>query len=186
MKFTETDVPDVLVVSLERRHDERGFFARAFCVDEFAEAGVPMTIVQSNVSSTRRCGTVRGMHLQVAPALEAKLVRCTRGAIFDVAADLRPESPTYGRWIGVELTEDNGDALYVPEGCAHGFQTLTDDAAIRYDASAAYMPEAVRGARHDDPLLDVRWPLPISVISTQDRTWPPLGGPGTTPEPHPG
>lgn len=177
MKFTETDVPGAFLVHLEQRRDDRGFFARAFCSEEFAANGTPMTIVQSNVSLTHQRGTVRGMHLQVAPGLEAKLVRCTRGAIYDVAADVRPGSPTYGRWVGFELTADNGDALYVPEGCAHGFQALTDDAAIRYDASAAYTPEAVRGARHDDPLLEVGWPLPVSVISDQDANWPLLGGP---------
>jgi dTDP-4-dehydrorhamnose 3,5-epimerase len=112
------------------------------------------------------------MHLQVHPAPEAKLVRCMRGAILDVAADLRPGSATFGHWVGVTLTEENGDALYVPEGFAHGFQALSDGAAILYDTTAPYTPEAVRGARHDDPVLDIRWPLPISVISQQDREWP--------------
>jgi dTDP-4-dehydrorhamnose 3,5-epimerase len=172
MQFTETAVPGAFVVDLEPRADERGFFARAFCTTEFAEHGIPMTVVQSNVSVTRQSGTVRGLHLQTAPALEAKLVRCTRGAIFDVAADVRPDSPTYGTWVGVELTEDNGTSLYVPEGCAHGFQTLTDNAAILYDASAPYTPGATAGIRYDDPVLNVNWPLPVTVISDQDRGWP--------------
>lgn len=172
MRFRETALAGVYVVSLEHRGDERGSFARAFCLEEFGKQGIPMAIVQTNVSVSRRRGTVRGMHLQVHPAAEAKLVRCTRGAVLDVAADLRPGSATYGQWIGVELTEDNGDALYLPESCAHGFQTLTDDAAILYDTSAPYTPEAVRGVRYDDPVLDIRWPLPVSVISQQDREWP--------------
>jgi dTDP-4-dehydrorhamnose 3,5-epimerase len=176
MKFRETALGGVYIVSLEPRRDERGSFARIFCVDEFAAHGIPMTIVQSNGSASHHRGTVRGMHLQVDPAPEAKLVRCTRGAILDVAADLRPGSPTYGQWIGVELTEDNGDALYLPEGFAHGFQTLTDGATMLYHTSAPYTPEAVRGARYDDPVLDIRWPLPISVISQQDREWPLLDG----------
>jgi dTDP-4-dehydrorhamnose 3,5-epimerase len=172
MKFRETTLGGVYVVSLEPRRDDRGSFARAFCIEEFAAHGIPMTIVQSNGSVSRRRGTVRGMHLQVDPAPEAKLVRCTRGAVLDVAADLRPGSQTYGRWIGVELTEENGDALYIPEGFAHGFQTLSDDAAILYHTSAPYTPAAVRGARYDDPVLDIRWPLPVAVISQQDREWP--------------
>jgi dTDP-4-dehydrorhamnose 3,5-epimerase len=172
MRFKETALAGVYVVSPEPRRDERGAFARAFCIEEFAARGIPMTIAQSNMSVSRRRGTVRGMHLQVHPAAEAKLVRCTRGAVLDVAADLRPGSATYGQWVGVRLTEDDGDALYVPEGFAHGFQALSDDAAILYDTSAPYTPAAVRGARYDDPVLDIRWPLPVSVISQQDREWP--------------
>jgi dTDP-4-dehydrorhamnose 3,5-epimerase len=178
MKFSETALAGVYVVSPEHRRDERGSFARAFCIEEFTSHDIPMTIVQSNMSVSRWRGTVRGMHLQVHPAPEAKLVRCTRGAVLDVAADLRPGSATFGQWVGVNLTEDNGDALYVPEGFAHGFQTLSDDAAILYDTSAPYTPEAVRGARYDDPILDIRWPLPISVISRQDREWPLLDAQG--------
>lgn len=181
MKFVETTVPDAFVLHLERREDDRGYFARAFCTREMADNGIPMAIAQTNVSVTHQRGTVRGMHFQVDPAPEAKLVRCTRGAIFDVVADLRDGSDTYGHWVGVELTEDNGDALYVPEGCAHGFQTLTDGAAISYDTTAHYTPEAVRGARHDDPVLQIRWPLQISVISAQDRSWPLLDTDATQP-----
>lgn len=172
MQFTPTAVAGAFVVDLEPRRDDRGYFARAFCTDEFADHGIPMTVVQTNVSVTTRAGTVRGLHLQVAPALEAKLVRCTRGAIYDVAADVRPGSPTHGAWVGVELTEDNGTALYVPQGCAHGFQALTDGATMLYDASAPFTPSAATGVRHDDPAVGVRWPLPVTVISEQDRTWP--------------
>jgi dTDP-4-dehydrorhamnose 3,5-epimerase len=137
-----------------------------------------MAISQSNLSVTTRRGTVRGMHFQVEPAPEAKLVRCPRGAMYDVVADVRPDSPTYGTWFGVELTQDNHDALYLPPGCAHGFQTLVDDTVMCYDASAPHTPHAVRGARYDDPVLDVRWPLEVTVISDQDRSWPPLPAPG--------
>jgi dTDP-4-dehydrorhamnose 3,5-epimerase len=172
MQFNETAVSGAFVVSLEPRHDERGFFARAFCTTEFAEHRIPMAVAQSNVSVTEKRGTVRGLHLQTDPAPEAKLVRCTRGAIFDVVADVRPCSATYGTWEGVELTEDNGNALYVPEGCAHGFQTLTDNAAILYDTSAPYTPGATGGVRYDDPTLNVDWPIRVTVMSQQDRQWP--------------
>lgn len=177
MRFTETAVNGAFIVSLEPRRDERGFFARAFCTTEFAEHGIPMTVAQTNVSVTRQRGTVRGLHLQSEPAPEAKFVRCTRGAIFDVAADVRPGSATYGKWVGVELTEDNDNALYVPEGCAHGFQTLTDDAAILYDTSAPYTPDAAGGVRYDDPVLNVEWPIRVTVMSQQDRQWPLLEPP---------
>lgn len=172
MRFTPTAVDGAVVVDLERRTDERGFFARAFCSREFAEQGIRMTVAQTNVSATARAGTVRGLHLQTAPAPEAKLVRCTRGAVFDVVADVRPGSPTYGTWVGVDLTEDNGTALYVPEGCAHGFQALADGAAILYDATVPYHPDAATGVRYDDPVLEVAWPLDVTVVSDQDRTWP--------------
>lgn len=177
MKFTETTIAGAFVLSIEPRADERGFFARAFAAEEMAAAGIPMTIVHANLSVTRRRGTVRGMHYQAEPAPEAKLVRCPRGALYDVVADVRTDSPTYGAWYGVELTEYNHDALYVPPGCAHGFQTLVDDTVMYYDASAAYSPEAVRGARYDDPALDVRWPLEVSAISDQDRSWEALPSP---------
>ena len=172
MIFTETDIEGAFIVDIEPRHDDRGFFARRFDKEEFAARGITMVIMQSNVSVTRRRGTVRGLHYQVAPALESKLVRCTRGSVFDVAVDLRPASPTHMRWFGVEMTDHSGRALYVPEGCAHGFQTLTDDAAILYDASAAYAPNAVRGVRYDDPLLRIAWPIDVTVVSGQDTAWP--------------
>jgi len=172
MKFTETPINGAFVVGIEPRTDERGFFARAYAAEEMAAVGIPMTISQSNISVTRIRGTVRGMHFQVEPAPEAKLVRCPRGAMYDVVADVRPDSPTYGSWFGVELTQYNNDALYLPLGCAHGFQTLVDDTVMYYDASAPYTPDAVRGARYDDPILEVIWPLPVAMISEQDRSWP--------------
>jgi dTDP-4-dehydrorhamnose 3,5-epimerase len=177
MQFTETPIAGAYIVSLEPRRDDRGFFARAYAADEMAAAGIPMTISQSNLSVTHRRGTVRGMHFQVDPSPEAKLVRCPRGAMYDVVADVREDSPTYGSWFGVELTEDNHEALYLPRGCAHGFQTLVDETVMYYDASAPYTPEAVRGARYDDPVLDIRWPLPVAVISEQDTSWPSLPDP---------
>lgn len=172
MRFTETTLIGAFVVSLERREDDRGYFARAYCANEFADHGIALPIIQSNISRTTQRGTIRGLHLQMAPALEAKLVRCIRGAIFDVAADVRPDSPTFGQWVGVELTEDSGDALYVPEGCAHGFQTLTPDAAILYDASAPYDGAAATGVRYDDPVLGITWPLEATAVSAKDRAWP--------------
>lgn len=174
MQFHRTDIDGAYVVDLEPRHDDRGFFARAFSVDEFAAHGLTTVIAQSNVSVTRQRGTVRGMHYQVAPTLESKFVRCTRGVMFDVAVDVRDGSPTYGRWVGVELSDENWRALYVPEGCAHGFQTLVDDVAILYDASAPYRPGEVRGLRHDDPTVGIAWPLDVTVISDQDLAWPGL------------
>ncbi|CAN5829391.1 dTDP-4-dehydrorhamnose 3,5-epimerase [soil metagenome] len=172
MLFTETPVAGAYVVSLEPRRDDRGFFARAYAADEMEAAGIPMSVAQSNLSVTHQRGTVRGMHFQVDPAPEAKLVRCPRGAMYDVVADVRPDSPTYGTWFGTELTQDNNDALYLPPGCAHGFQTLVDETVMYYDASAPYTPDAVGGARYDDPVLAVRWPLEVMVISDQDRSWP--------------
>lgn len=172
MQFEPTHVDGAYVIELERREDDRGFFARRFDVDAFAAHGLTTRIVQSNVSVTRRRGTVRGLHLQLAPALESKLVRCTRGAIFDVVVDLRPGSSTFGRWTGVELSEENERSLYVPPGCAHGFQALSDNVAILYDASAAYAPDAATGVRYDDPAFDIEWPLDVTVVSEQDRRWP--------------
>lgn len=172
MLFTPTAVDGAVVVDLEPRRDDRGFFARRFDVEEFRAHGMTTVIAQSNVSTTKQRGTVRGMHYQTHPALESKLVRCTRGAIFDVAVDVRPGSPTYGQWVGVELTEGNGRALYVPEGCAHGFQTLVDGSAILYDASAPYTSQAVRGVRYDDPVIAVQWPIEVTVVSEQDTSWP--------------
>ena len=172
MRFTETDIAGAWIIDAEMRHDDRGRFMRAWCQKEFAEHGINFLPVQSNMGFSIRKGTVRGMHFQVAPALEAKLVRCTRGSIFDVVLDLRQGSPTYGKWRGVELSAENGRMLYVPEQCGHGFQTLEDGSEIYYMASAFYTPDAVRGARFDDPAFDVRWPLAVSVISEQDRNWP--------------
>lgn len=145
---------------------------RAWCQREFSDQGIQFTPVQANMSLSTHSGTIRGLHYQVAPALEAKLVRCTRGAIFDVVVDLRPKSPTYRSWHGVSLTAENAQMLYVPEGCAHGCQTTQDMSELLYLTSAFYSPDAVRGLRYDDPAIGIRWPVEVSDISDQDRGWP--------------
>jgi dTDP-4-dehydrorhamnose 3,5-epimerase len=172
MRFTETHISGAWVIDPSPHADERGRFMRAWCAREFAERGLDFLPVQANMGFSVREGTVRGMHFQVAPALEAKLVRCTRGAIFDVVLDLRPESPSYGEWRGVELSAENGRMLYVPEHCAHGYQTLEECTEIYYMASAFYTPSAVRGVRFDDPAFGIQWPFGATVVSEQDRTWP--------------
>ena len=145
---------------------------RVWCGREFAEHGLHFVPLQANMGRSTRKGTVRGMHFQVAPALEAKLVRCTKGAIFDVVLDLRTESPSRGKWYGVELSAADGRMLYVPEGCAHGYQTLEDGTEMHYMTSAVYEPTAVRGVRFDDPAFAIRWPLSVTDVSAQDLSWP--------------
>ena len=172
MIFEETRLPGAHVIRLERKTDERGFFARAWCQREFEARGLVTELVQANISASRRKGMLRGMHYQVPPAAEVKLVRFTRGAIYDVILDLRPRSPTCGQWIGVELTADNYTMLYVPRGFAHGFQALTDGAEVFYQVSAFYSPEHERGIRYDDRAFGIRWPEPMTVISEKDREWP--------------
>lgn len=152
--------------------DSRGRFMRAWCSREFPEQGIDFAPVQANMGFSAQKGTIRGMHFQTAPALEAKLVRCTRGAMFDVALDLRPDSPTYRKWFGIELTAENGEMLYVPESCAHGYQTLEDRTEMFYMTSAFYTPGAAQGVRFDDAAFNIQWPLPASVVSEQDRNWP--------------
>jgi dTDP-4-dehydrorhamnose 3,5-epimerase len=176
MRVTPTALDGVLVVDPDRVEDERGFFARTYCSDELATYGIAFAIAQSSVSFNHRRGTLRGLHWQTDPAPEAKLVRCTRGAVFDVAVDLRPDSPSYRSWVGVELTADNGRQLYIPAHCAHGFQTLVDGAEVSYQISTAYRPELARGARWDDPAFGIQWPLPPSVMSDRDRTHAPFTG----------
>jgi dTDP-4-dehydrorhamnose 3,5-epimerase len=170
--FRETALPGVFVLEPELREDQRGFFARTWCQREFEEHGLDPRLVQVSVSFNRRRGTLRGMHYQAPPHAEAKLIRCTRGAIWDVALDLRPASPTFRRHIGVELTADNRAALYIPEGLAHGFQTLEDDTEVLYQMSEFYAPEVARGIRFDDPAFGIRWPLPEPIMLTRDRTYP--------------
>lgn len=159
----------VYVVEAERHLDERGSFARMYCRRDYAEHGIDFAPVQVSVSSNTRSGTLRGLHFQAAPSPEAKIVACTRGSVFDVAVDLRTDSPTYGRWAGVELTSENGHAVYVPPGCAHGFQTLEDDTELLYLISEPYDPSLQRGVRWDDPALEIDWPLEPTVISERDR-----------------
>jgi dTDP-4-dehydrorhamnose 3,5-epimerase len=172
MRFSETTIRGVWVIDPELHKDDRGRFFRAWCLREFAEHDIRFIPVQANMGFSRLRGTVRGMHFQTEPAVEAKLVRCTRGAIFDVALDLRADSPTRGKWFGTELTAENGRMLFIPELCAHGYQTLEDHAEMHYMASQFYAPDACRGARFDDPAFEIQWPLPPSEISLQDRRWP--------------
>ncbi len=177
MKFEETRLKGAYLVSLEERSDDRGFFARAFCRDEFEALGLNQTIAQSNLAYTKRRGTLRGMHYQVPPYAEVKLIRCTRGAIFDVMVDLRPESETFGQWFGAELTADNRRMLYVPESFGHGYLSLTDDVEVFYHVSAPYAPGAESGFRYDDPRFGIEWPIDIEVVSDKDRSWPDFQAP---------
>jgi dTDP-4-dehydrorhamnose 3,5-epimerase len=177
MLFTETELPGAYVIDLERREDERGFFARAWCADEFAEHGLSTRLVQANLSFNARKGTVRGMHFQVEPHAEDKLVRCTRGSIYDVIIDLRPESSTFKRWLGVELDADSRRALYVPQGFAHGYQTLVPETETFYQVSEYYTPEAEGGVRWNDPAFGIEWPDPANAfLSEKDRNWPDFAG----------
>lgn len=179
MKFTETQIEGAWVVELEPHADERGFFARSFCQHEFAERGLSDQVAQCNVSYNARAGTVRGMHYQLAPSAEAKLVRCTAGSIYDAIVDLRPTSPSHLRWFGVELRAEARNALYVPEGCAHGFQTLRDDTEVFYQMSEFYAPELARGFRYDDPQFGIPWPLPPTSVSEKDLALLPYAPGGT-------
>ncbi len=172
MIFTETKLRGAFVVDLERLDDERGFFARSFCQEEFRARGLKTAIAQSNVSFNRKMGTLRGMHFQKRPRAEAKLVRCTRGSIYDVIIDLRPDSVTFCKWTGIELSADNGTGLYIPEGFAHGFQALSDNTELYYHMFTAYDPEWQRGVRWDDPAFGITWPLPDAIISERDRSFP--------------
>jgi dTDP-4-dehydrorhamnose 3,5-epimerase len=176
MIYHETHVDGVFVVEPERIEDERGFFARTWDTREFAERGLNGSLVQCSVSFNRCARTLRGLHYQAAPYEEAKLVRCTRGALFDVALDLRPNSRTYTRWAGVELSAENTLGLYIPEGCAHGFLSLTQDTEVLYQISQFYEPEAARGVRWNDPAFAIRWPSDVVVINERDRTYADFDG----------
>lgn len=175
MIFSEQAVAGVVLIEPERIADERGWFARTYDAGEFAERGLAPEIAQCSVSFNARAGTLRGMHFQAAPHGETKLVRCTRGAIFDVAVDLRRDSASYGSWAGVELTQENGRALLIPVGCAHGFQTLVDATEVLYQISTPYVPGAGRGVRWDDPAFGIEWPAPPSgtrIMSDRDASYP--------------
>src|SRR4029453_17241763 len=172
MIFSETKLQGAFILDVERREDERGFFARAFCQQEFPQHGLKPVIAQANVAYNHRKGTLRGMHFQIPPAAETKLVRCTRGAILDIIVDLRPESPTWLEHVAVELTEDNHRALFVPERFAHGYQVLTDRTETSYQVGEFYSPPHERALRYDDPRLALEWPLPVTVISEKDRDAP--------------
>jgi len=171
MIFTETKLKGAFIIDIERREDNRGFFARAFCQNEFKDHGLKPVIAQANLAFNRHKGTLRGMHFQYPPAAESKLVRCPRGTILDIIVDLRPESPTYLEHITVELTEENYRSLYVPERFAHGYQALRDHTETSYQVGEFYTPNADGGLRYNDPLLKLEWPLPVSIISDKDQAW---------------
>ncbi len=172
MKFETTPLSAAFVIEMQLFSDNRGFFSYSFDRAKFAEHGIAGEIVQSNLSFNLKKGTLRGMHYQVAPKAQPKLVRCTAGAIYDCIIDLRPESPTYCKSFGVELTAENHRSLYIPAGFAHGFQTLSDNAELLYDMFEWHAPETARGVRYSDPAFAITWPLPVSVISDRDATYP--------------
>ena len=172
MIFTKTNIEGVAIVDLVVKRDDRGFFARSFCREEFIANGLEPMVEQCNLSFNYKKGTIRGMHMQIAPHPEAKYVRCIRGAVMDIIVDMRPGSPTRFQHVAVELSQDNRRGLYVPPFFAHGYQTLTDDAEVSYQVSGGYAPQAERGLRYNDPVLQLPWPLPVTVISDKDRSWP--------------
>jgi len=172
MIFQETEIPGAFEIHLETMHDSRGFFARGWCQREFEDQGLNPRLVQCNVSFNFRKGTLRGMHYQEPPKAEAKLVRCTRGSIYDVVIDLRRKSPAYKHWVAAVLAADQRNMMYVPEGCAHGFLTLDDNTEVFYQMSEFYSPELARGVRWDDPAFQITWPEKIEVMSDRDRAYP--------------
>lgn len=174
MHFTETHLSGAWIVELDRKDDDRGFFARAFCQREFDEHGIASDVKQANISYSATAGTLRGMHFQYPPAAENKFIRSIAGSIFDVIVDLRPESPTFLQHVGVELSADNRRALVVPPRFAHGFVTLTDDVEVLYLVSAFYTPAEEGGLRYDDPALGIEWPREVTVMSDKDQAWPAL------------
>jgi dTDP-4-dehydrorhamnose 3,5-epimerase len=172
MIFTETKLKGAFLIEPEKLEDERGFFARTRCQHEFAERGLNPRIAQCNISFNHKQGTLRGMHFQIAPHAEVRTVRCIRGAIYDVIIDLRPDSPTFTQWIALDLNAENRRILYVPEGFAHGFQTLVDATEVFYEMSESYAPEYARGVRWDDPVFGIDWPPADRTMSMRDRTYP--------------
>jgi dTDP-4-dehydrorhamnose 3,5-epimerase len=177
MRFEATTIPGLLGIRLDRHVDVRGSFARLFCREEFSAHGLESGFVQESLSVTLRAGTLRGMHYQHTPHEEVKFVRCVRGAIYDVVADLRPESPTFHQWQAFELSQEGDLAIYIPKGCAHGFQTLVDDVEVLYQMSTPYVPSAAEGFRYDDSAIGISWLRPIEMIADKDLSWPPLAGP---------
>jgi dTDP-4-dehydrorhamnose 3,5-epimerase len=172
MIFNEATIPGAYVIEPERITDHRGFFTRVWCKKEFQQHGLCTELLQSNVGFSHRKGTVRGLHFQHSPHAESKIVRCTRGAMFDVIVDLRPDLPTYKHWFGVELTGENGKMIYVPEGVAQGYMTLEDCTEMNYHTSRFFCAEAASGVRFDDPEFGIEWPMAPTVVSEQDRNWP--------------
>jgi len=183
MTFTELRLPGAYLIEPEPIGDERGFFARMLCTKEFAAHGLNGNVVQANLSYSAERGTLRGLHYQAAPHAEEKMVRCVRGSVYDVMVDLRPDSPTYREWEGVELTADNRRMAYVPKGVAHGFLTLVDDCEVFYPVTAAYAPSAEGGLRYDDPVIGIEWPGEVRVVSEKDRGWPLLSSSHSIPSP---
>lgn len=172
MEFTKTPIDGAYIIDVKRIVDERGFFGRLWCKKEFEQRGLVTTIAQSNIGVSTLKGTLRGLHYQRVPHQEVKIVRCSRGAIFDVIVDLRADSPSYKRWFGLELTQENARMLYVPEGCATGYLTLHDGTEIYYHATEYYHPETASGVRYNDPAFGIDWPGEVRIISDNDRHWP--------------
>ncbi len=174
MIFKETELKDAHIIELEEHRDQRGFFARSFCQDEFNKRRIGFQIVQANISFNKLKHTLRGMHYQASPHREIKLVRCIKGKIYDVIIDLRPGSPSFKKWLGVELNQQNRRMLYVPEGFAHGFLTLEDETEVTYLVSEYYTPGAEKGIKYDDPAFNISWPAKVEIISEKDSSWPPF------------
>jgi dTDP-4-dehydrorhamnose 3,5-epimerase len=174
VKYTTTSVAGVTIIDIEPNRDHRGFFSRSFCADEFVSYGLISEVSQTNICFNHTRGTVRGLHRQVPPHAEAKLVRCTRGAIVDVAVDVRPESQTYGKHVMIELSAENRRALFLPPFVAHGFQTLVNDTEVLYQVSGPYEPASEEGFRWNEPEFGIKWPLPVTVMSEKDASWPSL------------
>jgi dTDP-4-dehydrorhamnose 3,5-epimerase len=172
MIFSDAGLPGAWVIDLEKKSDERGFFARSWCQKEFESRGLSGHFVQCNISNNRRAGTLRGMHYQAVPHAESKLIRCSRGGVYMVFLDLRKDSPTMRKWASYELTQDNYRSLFVPEGCAVGFQTLADNTEVLYQMSEFFASDFARGVRYNDPAFGIEWPLPISAIAKRDEEWP--------------
>jgi dTDP-4-dehydrorhamnose 3,5-epimerase len=172
MIFTQCPIADAWLIEPTPHHDFRGRFMRAWCANEFAQNGIKFTPVQANMGFSHNRGTVRGMHYQISPADEAKLVRCTRGSMFDVVLDVRPNSRSYRSWFGAILSAENGQMLLIPEGCAHGCQSLEDNTEFLYISTTEFSPSHARGVRHDDPAFGITWPQPTTLISETDRNWP--------------
>jgi dTDP-4-dehydrorhamnose 3,5-epimerase len=176
MRFTETKIKGVWIIDIEPHEDHRGFFSRIWCEREFQAHNLKTDLKQMNAGFSKKKAGIRGMHFQIAPHAEAKTVRCTMGALYDVAVDIRPDSPTYRQWAGVELTAQNHRTFYLPEGCAHGYQTLANNTEILYLTTAFHAPSYARGYRFDDPAFGITWPLPLGTISENDLAWPKLIG----------
>jgi dTDP-4-dehydrorhamnose 3,5-epimerase len=172
MRFIKTRLKGAFIIESDLIEDERGFFARVFCRQEFEEHGLNPDLVQCNISFNKTKGTLRGMHYQIAPHAEVKLIRCTAGAIYDVIIDLRPESPTFKQWFSAELSQKNHQLLYIPEGFAHGYQTLEPETEVFYQVSAFYHQPSERGVRWNDPAFGIEWPLPTAVVSKKDQSYP--------------